>query len=31
MAIEKLEPSLRDEIRTKYGEAVQKVYFNKGL
>uniref|UniRef100_A0A672F473 Sideroflexin 2 n=1 Tax=Salarias fasciatus TaxID=181472 RepID=A0A672F473_SALFA len=31
MAVSKLEPDLRDSIRSQYGDAVQHVYFNKGL
>lgn len=31
MAVSKLEPELRDSIVSKYGDKVQKVYFNKGL
>ncbi|KAG7280663.1 hypothetical protein CRUP_023282 [Coryphaenoides rupestris] len=31
MAVSKLEPELRDSIRSRYGESVQHVYFNKGL
>uniref|UniRef100_A0AAQ4PZN3 Sidoreflexin n=1 Tax=Gasterosteus aculeatus aculeatus TaxID=481459 RepID=A0AAQ4PZN3_GASAC len=31
MAVSKLEPELRDSIVSRYGDAVQRVYFNKGL
>lgn len=31
MAVSKLEPELRDSIVSQYGDAVQHVYFNKGL
>uniref|UniRef100_A0A8C9X7G9 Sidoreflexin n=1 Tax=Sander lucioperca TaxID=283035 RepID=A0A8C9X7G9_SANLU len=31
MAVSKLEPELRDVIVSQYGDAVQRVYFNKGL
>lgn len=31
IAVSKLEPELRDSVRSKYGDAVQLVYFNKGL
>ncbi|KAJ3608529.1 hypothetical protein NHX12_025576 [Muraenolepis orangiensis] len=31
MAVSKLEPELRQSIRSRYGEGVQHVYFNKGL
>lgn len=31
MAVSKLEPELRDSIVSQYGDAVQRVYFNKGL
>lgn len=31
IAVSKLEPELRDSIRSKYGDAVKLVYFNKGL
>lgn len=31
IAVSKLEPELRDSIQSKYGDAVQLVYFNKGL
>ncbi|XP_072042589.1 sideroflexin-2-like [Amphiura filiformis] len=31
IAVNKLEPDLRDEIYSKYGDGIQKVYFNKGL
>lgn len=31
IAMSKLEPELRDSVRSKYGDAVQLVYFNKGL
>ncbi|KAG8009189.1 Sideroflexin-2 [Nibea albiflora] len=31
MAVSKLEPELRESIRSQYGDAVQRVYFNKGL
>lgn len=31
IAVSKLEPELRDSIRSKHGDTVQLVYFNKGL
>lgn len=31
IAVSKLEPELRDSIKSQYGDAVQRVYFNKGL
>uniref|UniRef100_A0A671X3Z5 Sideroflexin 2 n=1 Tax=Sparus aurata TaxID=8175 RepID=A0A671X3Z5_SPAAU len=31
MAVSKLEPELRDSIRSQYGDTIQRVYFNKGL
>ncbi|XP_072042588.1 sideroflexin-2-like [Amphiura filiformis] len=31
IAVDKLEPDLREEIYNKYGNAIQRVYFNKGL
>ncbi|KAL6094378.1 sfxn2 [Pungitius sinensis] len=31
MDVSKLEPQLRDSIVSRYGDAVQRVYFNKGL
>ncbi|KAM9426196.1 sideroflexin-2 isoform 1-T4 [Pholidichthys leucotaenia] len=31
LAVSKLEPELRDSIRSKYGDGIQQVYFNKGL
>lgn len=31
MAVSKLEPELRDSIRSQYGDSIQRVYFNKGL
>lgn len=31
MAVSKLEPELRDSIRSQYGDSIQHVYFNKGL
>uniref|UniRef100_A0A8C3GAW5 Sideroflexin 2 n=1 Tax=Cyclopterus lumpus TaxID=8103 RepID=A0A8C3GAW5_CYCLU len=31
MAVSKLEPELRASIVSQYGDAVQRVYFNKGL
>lgn len=31
ISVSKLEPELRDSIQSKYGDAVQLVYFNKGL
>uniref|UniRef100_A0AAZ1XQ90 Sideroflexin 2 n=1 Tax=Oreochromis aureus TaxID=47969 RepID=A0AAZ1XQ90_OREAU len=31
MAVSKLEPELRDSIRSQYGDSIRHVYFNKGL